>query len=130
MLAVLVLLVAALVVFMIPTLLFGGGDDGEMAAADPSLSVIPTIRPVATAAPVVATAVPRVEPSPSPTIRREFHMVKRGDTLTNIAERYGVKPIHIVCLNNMKNRNIVMLNVTYKIPPEGFKCPPGWRNQN
>jgi LysM repeat protein len=121
--------VAALVVFLIPTLLFGGGDDTRTAAA-PSPSVEPTVRPLITTAPVVATAAPTIEPSPSPTPRPETHRVRRGDTLTSIANRYGVKPSHIVCLNNMRNRNVVMLGVTYKIPPEGFRCPPGWRNQN
>jgi hypothetical protein len=127
-LGVLGLLVAALVVFLIPTLFFGGGDSETAALPSPSADAT-VLSVAATRVPVIATAEPSVAPSTVPTPRPATHKVKKGDTLTNIAERYGVKPIHIVCLNNIGNRNIVMLGATYEVPPEGFKCPPNWRDQ-
>ena len=103
------------------------GEEGPPPAEPPPEDVDDTIEALP---PVVVTAPPTEAPSPSPTIRPETHKVKRGETLTSIARRYGVKPAHIVCLNDMRNRDIVMLGVIYQIPPEGFKCPPNWRKQN
>ena len=127
-LAVLGLLVAAIVVFLVPVLFFGGGQDDGQVAAVPSPSTSASRAPVVTRAPVVATAAPSVEPSSEPTPRPETHRVKRRDTLTSIAEQYGVKAQHIQCLNGILDRNLVVLGALYKIPPEGFKCPPGWRD--
>lgn len=127
-LAVLGLLVVALVVFLIPTLFFGGGD-GQTAAA-PSPSPLASQRPAVTRAPAVATTAPSAAPSASPTPRPATHRVRRNDTLTSIALTYGVKPQHIQCLNGILNKNIVMLGAVYDIPPDGFTCPPGWRNAN
>ena len=123
-LLVLGLLVVALIVFMIPTLL-SGGDGGQTAAVSPSADA--TGRPVVTRAPVVVTT-----PSPEPTATTEpktrFYRVKSGDTLTAIAQRFGVQAIHLQCINNIRRKNIVVLGARLQIPPEGFSCPPGWRN--
>jgi hypothetical protein len=125
-LGVLGLLVAALVVFLVPTVFLGGGDDQTTAAASPSPAA--SVRPVATRAPVVATAEPSADPSPSAPARPRFYRVKAGDSLISIAAKFDVKEQHLQCINGIKNKNIVVLGARYKIPPEGFSCPAGWRN--
>lgn len=124
MLAVLGVLLVSIVVFLVATQL-GGDDSGSVAAASPSPAV--SLVPRVTQAPV-ATPEPSTEPEPTPTPKPRYYRVKAGDSLTSIATRFNVKPNHIVCLNRMPNKNIVMLGVRYQIPPEGYKCPPGWRN--
>lgn len=125
-LGVLGLLVAALVVFLIPTVFLGGGDDQTTAAASPSPAA--TVRPVSTRAPIVATAEPSADPGPTPTAKPRFYRVKAGDSLISIAARFDVKEQHLQCINGIKNKNIVVLGARYRIPPEGFSCPAGWRN--
>jgi LysM repeat protein len=125
-LGVLGLLVVALFVFLLPSLL-SGGDDAQVAAV-PSASPMSSNGPAVTRAPVVLrTAAPTVSPSPTPLGRIRNYRIKSGDTLTRIAERFNVRPAHIQCLNGMANRNIVLLGLRYKIPPEGFTCWPGWK---
>lgn len=124
-LGVLGLLVAALVVFMIPTLLSGGGGSGTAAIASPTAGA--TRRPAVTRAPVVV-ATPTPEPSPEGTPVIRTYRIKANDTLTGVAERFGVKPSHLQCMNRIRNKNIVVLGQRLLIPPEGFTCPRGWRN--
>ena len=125
-LGVLGLLVVALVIFLLPTLLSGGGDSQTGAA--PSASPRTTISPTVTRAPVVAaTAGASVAPSPDASSKIRTYKVKRGDTLSGIAEKFGVKPIHLQCMNRILKASIVVLGARYQIPPEGFSCPRGWR---
>jgi LysM repeat protein len=120
------LLVAALVVFLIPAI-FLGGDDGRTAAvASPALDA--SSRPAATRVPQT-TAAPSVEPSPSQEPNPDFYRVRAGDSLTSIAAKFNVKPQHLQCINLIQNRNLIVLGARYQIPPEGFSCPPGWRNE-
>ena len=127
-LAVLGLLVAALVVFMIPTVFLGGGGDDGQSAAVPSPSSGASARPIATRAPVVASVAPSVEPSISPKPNPSFYRVRSGNSLSSIAARFDVKTQHLQCLNDIRNKNIVVLGARLEIPPEGFSCPPNWRN--
>ena len=39
-----------------------------------------------------------------------------------------MKAKHLQCLNGITNKNIVVLGARLAIPPDGFSCPPGWRN--
>lgn len=125
-LGVLGLLVAAIVVFLVAALFLGGGDSGGTAAL-PSALPDASSRPAATRAPRT-TADPSADPSPSSEPNPRFYRVKSGDSLTGIATRFGVKVQHLQCLNNIRNKNIIALGARYEIPPEGFSCPPGWRN--
>jgi LysM repeat protein len=125
-LGVLGLLVAALVVFLIPTVFLRGDDEPATAAASPSPGA--SARPVATRAPILSTAQPSADPSPSAPAKPRFYRVKAGDSLISIAARFGVKEQHLQCINGIKNKNIVVLGARYEIPPEGFSCPAGWRN--
>lgn len=124
-LGVLGLLVLALIVFMIPTLFFGGS--GPQTAAGPSIS--PGAQsPLATRAPiVVATAAPSLEPGPTQQPKIRTYRVKPGDTLTGIAQKFGVKVGHLQCMNHILNKNVIQLGARYLIPPDGFTCPPNWR---
>ena len=119
---------AALVVFMIPTVFLGGGGDDRQSAAVPSPSSGASARPIATRAPVVASVAPSVEPSISPKPNPSFYRVRSGDSLSSIAARFDVKTQHLQCLNDIRNKNIVVLGARLEIPPEGFSCPPNWRN--
>ncbi len=124
-LGVLGLLVVSIVVFLVATQL-GGGDDGGPSAAtspEPAALVVPTT----TRAPVVTPA-PSEEPGQTEEPKRRFYKVKAGDTLSAIAAKFEVKPAHLQCLNGIVNKNIVQLGARYEIPPEGFSCPPNWRN--
>jgi len=125
-LGVLGLLVAALVVFLIPTLFLGGGDESNTAAASPSPNA--SARPAFTRAPVVATTAPSAEPSPATPSKPRFYRVKAGDSLSGIAAKFDVKPQHLQCINGIRDKNIVVLGARYEIPPDGFSCPAGWRN--
>ena len=125
-LAVLGILLVSIVVFLIATQI-GGGDDAPIAAASPSPDPNASFVVVATPAPVV-TAAPSEEPEPTKAPKRRFYTVKAGDSLTSIAARFGVKANHLQCLNGIRNKNIVVLGSRLQIPPEGFSCPPGWRN--
>ena len=87
----------------------------------------PSALAFATQAPVI-TAAPSLEPEPTRTPKPKFYKVKAGDSLTGIAARFDVKPNHLACLNGILDKNIVVLGARLEIPPEGFSCPPGWRN--
>ena len=123
-LGVLGLLVVSIVVFLLATQL-GRGDGLGTAAASPS--PLASTSPVATRAPAT-TAEPSAQPSPDAEPQRRFYRVKAGDSLSGIATRFGVKEQHLQCLNRILNKNIIQLGARYEIPPEGFSCPPGWRN--
>jgi LysM repeat protein len=123
-LAVLGLLVVAIVVFLVAAQL--GGSPGERAAA-PSPSAASSVAPVSTRAPLT-TAAPSVAPSPTPTPKARFYKVKSGDSLTRIALKFGVDAKLLQCINGILDKNVVVLGARYEIPPEGYTCPPGWRN--
>ena len=124
-LAVLGILLVSIVVFLVATQLGGDDQPAPIAAASPSPGA--SFAPVATRAPAV-TAAPSEEPEPSATPKPRFYRVKSGDSLTSIAVRFGVKTNHLQCLNGITNKNIVVLGSRLAIPPDGFSCPPGWRN--
>ncbi len=124
-LAVLGILLVSIVVFLVATQLGGDDQTDPVAAASPSPGA--SFVPAATRAPA-ATVAPSEEPEPSEAPRPRFYRVKSGDSLTGIAARFGVKTNHLQCLNGITNKNIVVLGARLEIPPEGFSCPPGWRN--
>lgn len=123
-LAVLGLLVISIVAFLLATQL---GGDGDRAAAGASPTPPASSRPVASRPPQT-TAAPSAEPSPSAEPRPRFYRVKAGDALSTIAARFGVKEQHLQCLNGILNKNLISEGARLQVPPEGFTCPPGWRN--
>lgn len=123
-LAVLGVLMAALVVFLIPTLFFSSG--GGTAAASPSAS--PSHEPATTRQPT-ATAEPTGAPSPSADPAIRTYTVRPGDSLSAIAGRpnVGVEMRLLQCINRITNPNRIAVGQVLRIPPEGYACPPGWR---
>ena len=52
---------------------------------------------------------------PTPTISTRSVIVKRGDTLSGIAEQYGTTVAQLVQLNNIKNPNLIYIGEVIKI---------------
>ena len=119
------LLVAALVVLLIPSLLAGGGDDPSLASGaspSPGASARPRATPHPSATPVSTEA---ATPEPPPRVRT--YRVKTGDSLSLIAERFGVGLELLQCQNLVRNPNLITVGQQLTIPPEGYACAPGWR---
>ena len=64
----------------------------------------------------------RVEPMPSD----RFHQVRRGDTLTSIARRYGVSEGEIAAANRLTSRNVIGIGQRLRLPgaPEPAPVAP------
>ena len=56
--------------------------------------------------------VARVEPVPADRI----HRVRRGETLTSIARRYGVTEAEIVAANQLRSRNVIVVGQRLRLP--------------
>ena len=54
----------------------------------------------------------RVEPLPSD----RTHRVRRGETLTSIAQRYGVSESEIVAANHLRSRNVIVVGQRLRLP--------------
>ena len=124
-LAVLALLVVSIIVFLLPTLLSGGGDGQTAAGASPSPDA--SLRGLATRAPTTATAQPSASPSPTPEPVIRSYTVKPGDTLSGIAAKRKVDVKLLQCMNYLKNPNVIVPGQKLQIPPDGYSCEPGWR---
>jgi LysM repeat protein len=76
----------------------------------------PSATPVATESPAqprrTPTAPPTVTPAPTPFV----HVVQRGESLTYIANLYGVSVGDILTLNNIKNANRIAVGMELLIP--------------
>lgn len=125
-LAVLGLLVVSLIVFLLPTLLSGGGDGQTAAVASPPAGH--SARPLATRAPL-PTAEASTLPSPTREPQIRTYIVKPGDTLSGIAAKRAVNvPMRLLqCINGLVNPNLLQPGQELLIPPDGYSCPPGWR---
>lgn len=73
-----------------------------------SVTPTPTATPEATATPL---------PSPKPTAVRRQHVVQDGETLSEIAERYGTTVEEIVALNGIQDPNAIAAGTVLEIPP-------------
>ncbi len=124
-LGVLGILLVSIVVFLVATQIGGGDGPAPVAAASPSAG--PSFLPLATRAPTV-TAAPSEEPQRTPKPNPSFYRVRSGDSLSGIANKFDVKVNHLQCLNGISDKNLVVVGARLEIPPEGFSCPPGWRN--
>ncbi len=58
--------------------------------------------------------VARVEPEPVPADR--VHRVRRGETLTSIAQRYGVTEAAILATNDLHSRNVIVVGQRLRLP--------------
>jgi LysM repeat protein len=101
----LVILFAGVALFAAPFVLRGIGGGGEEAA--------PTPTPAASVDPT-PTPLPTPEPSPEEVV----YIVKKGDTLSKIANRFGVTVDDILAANpTIKNANQIAIGDELVIPP-------------
>lgn len=94
---------------------------GFLASRTPTPSVTPT--------PVPATATPNVtatpsEPSETPTPQGPTtYIVEVGDTLTSIAENFGVDLLVLMVANNLNDANSIVVGQQLIIPPPDYQTP-------
>ena len=105
--------------------LSGVGDGGLVAGAgSPSpqatlAAALPTPTPSPVPTPVPsAAASPVLTPAPSPTQPARTYKVKRGDTLSGIAARFGTTVRVLIDLNDIKNPSRIPVGAVLELPPE------------
>ncbi|MCJ7712678.1 MAG: LysM peptidoglycan-binding domain-containing protein, partial [Chloroflexi bacterium] len=89
-------------------------------AATPSPTPAPTPSPTPTPTPTPSPTpppTPSPTPKPTPTARPTVHVVRRGETLSVIALRYGVTVEAIQAANGIKDPNIIVVGQRLTIPP-------------
>ncbi len=107
---------------MLPTVLPGPGIDtgGATPSVAPSATLAPTLAPSATPVPT-ATPTPSAtrEPTPEPTPASSpvTYIVKVGDQLQRIADRFGVTMKAIRELNSIDDPNLIRVGQKLLIPP-------------
>jgi len=89
-------------------------DDNILTSSTASGDDPDTVAENAAAKSTVASKPAKVEPQ-----RFIYHVVQRGDTLWNIAQRYRLSPNQIKELNNIGNSNILRKGERLKIPKKG-----------
>lgn len=106
----------------------GGGGLPAQSQAPPPLAASPSGQPSATpalsgtsttpgaASPVAAEATGRPSPSAHPSPTRQVHIVRRGETLTSIAARYGVSVARLEAVNDIKDPNLIIVGQELVIP--------------
>ena len=101
-----VLAVVALLLFLLPGFLSGGGVTAPRVTPTPSI-----------------TASPAPTPTPAPT--PQTYVVKQGDTLSKIAPKLGVTIDQIACYNHLTGKQIDSLSIgqVLLIPPVDYECP-------
>ena len=105
--------------------LSGVGDGGLLAGAgSPSpratlAAALPTPTPSPIPTPVQsAAASPVLTPAPSLTRPARTYKVKRGETLSGIAARFGTTVRVLVDLNDIKNPSRIAVGAVLELPPE------------
>ena len=102
--------------------LSGVGGVGLGAGASPSpqasvLAVLPSPTPEPSPVPT-PSATPSAAPTPQPTPETRTYKVKRGDTLSGIAARFGTTVKVLVDLNDISNPSRIAIGARLKVPPE------------
>jgi nucleoid-associated protein YgaU len=85
----------------------------SLVAAGPSPTPAPSPTPVPSAAPS-----PAPSPEPSPTPEPRTYKVKRGDTLSGIAARFGTTVKVLRDLNDIDNPSRIAIGARLVLPPE------------
>lgn len=117
------LAVVLLVVGLFLVVIWVTGDNppslpGFFASASPTASVTPT------RVPATATASDTPTPSePSATPTPTTYIVEVGDTLTSIAERFGVDLLVLMIANNLSDANAIVVGQQLIIPPPDYQTP-------
>ena len=69
-----------------------------------------------TVEPLVTVAQVQQQAAPAPKLQMVHHKVKRGETLFQIARRYGASVQNILQANGMRQTNVVRAGMTLVIP--------------
>ena len=99
---------------------------GGTSTATPSITITPApatatpaVLPTATTVPTptpTAAITPTPAPTPTPVRTQTTHVVKLGETLTQIAQQYGVTVLALQTANNLADPNIILTGQTLVIP--------------
>jgi LysM repeat protein len=86
------------------------------AAAPASPSPTSTAAPTSQSVVAQATAIPSQQPTDTPTPAPFVYIVQEGDTLSAIAQRFGVTVDEIVAANNLANPDVLSIGQAIVIP--------------
>jgi LysM repeat protein len=119
--AAVVLLVVGL--FLVVVWLTGGGTPLAGLFAPDTPTPTPTHTPVPATPTVTLTPTPS-EPSATPTPSGPItYIVEVGDTLTSIAEQFGINILVLMAANNITDPNSIVVGQQLIIPPVGSELP-------
>lgn len=91
------------------------------ATTDPLTRLLPTLRP-AGSPPITPTPDP-LRAVPTPRTETVYYVVQPGDSLSGIAERYGIGPRQLQNANGLLNPNILPVGQTLEVPPPIVESP-------
>jgi LysM repeat protein len=81
-------------------------------ATEPAPTVAPTAPPL-----MIVTATPGLPPPPTPPAGNQRYVVREGDTLSTIAERFDVTEAAIMDANNLSDPDHILVGQELIIPP-------------
>ncbi|MEA1977285.1 MAG: LysM domain-containing protein, partial [Chloroflexota bacterium] len=93
---------------------------GFLASKTPTPTVTHTPRPPTATPTVTLTSAPTLTPTPSGPI---VYIVEPGDTLSSIAEKFGVEIVLLMALNDITDPNQLFVNIKITIPESGSLLP-------
>jgi membrane-bound lytic murein transglycosylase D len=83
-----------------------------------------TVAAAAAPAPTAAT-IPAAPTGQAPAVAAEVYVVKRGDSLSNIARQAGLSEQQLMTLNGLKDRNFIYEGQKLQVASAGEKLPTG-----
>jgi hypothetical protein len=96
----------------------GAGDDGS--STSPAASLRASQTPSASTPSSAPTATPSPRPTatsaPKPTSRPRTYKVRRGDSLSSIAAKFGTTAKKLAVLNGIKNASLIRVGQVLKLP--------------
>ena len=93
---------------------------GFLASKTPTPTETHTPRPPTATPTVTLTSAPTLTPTPSGPI---VYIVEPGDTLSSIAEKFGVEIVLLMALNDITDPNQLFVNIKITIPESGSLLP-------
>lgn len=90
-------------------------------------AVVPTATPTVTTGglPPATTTVAATTPAPAPTAQSSVHVVRTGDTLYNIAGRYGISVAELAAANGLTQTSNINIGQSLVIPAPGSPAGQG-----
>lgn len=91
-------------------------EDTRMNTNQPAAKVNPAApKPVDTAASQIVDTAASQTAKPAETAEKTEHTMKRGDTLRNVAARYGTSPEYLIKINEIEDPNAIKVDQTIKL---------------